>query len=350
MSYGEGAELGFCEEAESWNLLSRYLPSKVGGKPSWLDLKNIPKSSDLKCLNCGKGLAFLLQLYAPVDDSNGEPVKATCYHRTVFVFCCKECGKTFKTFRSQLPQRNEFYPPEDPEDRENWHPEIIVDKFTKVCSYCGCGSMSVCSKCKKRSYCGREHQIADWSKHKKFCQNTNGSQTKEEESRNDFLFPEFKIVIEEETLGKVEKTVKCELNRLNDLKKEGKAGIFADDPTVDAELNAIGTSEDKHFMKFKDLIKHNQDQVIRYNKAKPLWVSDKNIPSEIDIAKCQYCDGKRTFEFQVMPQLLNSLNLDPLKDPLDWGTLAIFTCENNCDEGPNYKEEFIWKQDFVSET
>jgi pre-rRNA-processing protein TSR4 len=45
-------ELGFVEEKESWKLSSAYFVSKVGGKPSWLDLKNIPKQSDLKCPNC----------------------------------------------------------------------------------------------------------------------------------------------------------------------------------------------------------------------------------------------------------------------------------------------------------
>jgi pre-rRNA-processing protein TSR4 len=32
---------------------------------------------------------------------------------------------------------------------------------------------------------------------------------------------------------------------------------------------------------------------------------------------------------------------------LDWGTLAVYTCERSCQQnGRQYMEEFIWKQDF----
>lgn len=48
-----------------------------------------------------------------------------------------------------------------------------------------------------------------------------------------------------------------------------------------------------------------------------------------------------------MPQMLNYLKLDKVGEQgVDWGTLLVYVCENNCDEGPSYKSEFIWKQDF----
>jgi len=48
-----------------------------------------------------------------------------------------------------------------------------------------------------------------------------------------------------------------------------------------------------------------------------------------------------------MPQLLNYLGVDSVDDSLDWGTIAIYTCTKNCDEGPAYHQEFAWKQDFT---
>jgi pre-rRNA-processing protein TSR4 len=33
---------------------------------------------------------------------------------------------------------------------------------------------------------------------------------------------------------------------------------------------------------------------------------------------------------------------------LDWGTLAIYTCQDSCDSGTAYKKEFLWKQDVLS--
>lgn len=50
--------------------------------------------------------------------------------------------------------------------------------------------------------------------------------------------------------------------------------------------------------------------------------------------------------FQILPQLLNELKVDSTGDSIDWGTLAVYTCSKNCDEGPTYKAEFLWKQDF----
>jgi hypothetical protein len=33
---------------EAWELSSRHFPSKVGGRPAWLDLSNLPASSVIK--------------------------------------------------------------------------------------------------------------------------------------------------------------------------------------------------------------------------------------------------------------------------------------------------------------
>ena len=48
-----------------------------------------------------------------------------------------------------------------------------------------------------------------------------------------------------------------------------------------------------------------------------------------------------------MSQMLNYLHLDSVSDRgVDWGTLAVYVCEDNCDLGKPYKKEWIWKQDF----
>lgn len=45
-----------------------------------------------------------------------------------------------------------------------------------------------------------------------------------------------------------------------------------------------------------------------------------------------------------MPQLLNSL-----KNPdLDWGVIAIYTCEKSCNTNGEYADEFALKQDIVN--
>lgn len=69
--------------------------------------------------------------------------------------------------------------------------------------------------------------------------------------------------------------------------------------------------------------------------------------SFIDIPSCK-CGHPRKFEFQIMPQLLNFLNLDPQISDLDWGTVVVFSCSESCpcEQGEcAYVEEFAWKQD-----
>lgn len=102
---------------EPFRLTSRFFPSKVGGKPAWLDLKNIPEANELTCLKCDIPLVFLCQLYAPIDESDFH---GTCFHRTLFVFYCNECkdDRTFVVFRSQLCKNNDYYSdaPAEPSD------------------------------------------------------------------------------------------------------------------------------------------------------------------------------------------------------------------------------------------
>lgn len=77
------AELGFVEEAPAWRLRSDHFPSKVGGRPAWLGAAGLPGPEELACALCGRPLAFLLQLYAPLPD------RADAFHRGLFLFCCR---------------------------------------------------------------------------------------------------------------------------------------------------------------------------------------------------------------------------------------------------------------------
>ena len=104
-------ELGFVEKVSDPELLtSPFFPSKVGGKPAWLDVRNLPAPDSLACRVCSKPPVLLLQIYAPI------PERSCTFHRSLFVFMCKDpsChqhqgSKAFRVLRCQLPRENDFY-------------------------------------------------------------------------------------------------------------------------------------------------------------------------------------------------------------------------------------------------
>ena len=55
-------DLGFLEPCEEWLLANKFFRSKVGGKPAWLELENLPAVKDLLCGECGEPCVFLCQV------------------------------------------------------------------------------------------------------------------------------------------------------------------------------------------------------------------------------------------------------------------------------------------------
>ncbi|XP_034381610.1 programmed cell death protein 2 [Cyclopterus lumpus] len=338
-------DLGFLEEAEPWRLLSPQFPSKVGGKPAWLSQTGLPTVPELECDICRLPLAFLLQVYAPISGQDRS------FHRTLFVFCCKtrECytcndSRCVKVFSCQLPRRNEFYPYDPPEDKPSSDCEpdqsVLPVSGIKLCWVCGCPGNKACSRCHTVSYCGKHHQTLHWKHtHKRECCTQEASIV----TTSTFLFPESELVTEleekEDTKKDVEEKGSEECPSLADTLAE-----------TDLEDMAMHETEDnKVFQRFKKRIAPEPHQVVRYSRGgSPLWVSFQQIPCDQDIPACT-CGAKRTFEFQVMPQLLNSLCVDSTAASIDWGTLAVYTCSASCNHDDQYRPEFIWKQDFSSD-
>lgn len=327
-------DLGFAETCESWELESRLFPSKLGGKPAWLDLKNLPKPEDLQCGVCKGQLLFLCQIYAPYEDDDDN------FHRTVYVFVCKEgnccranSAENLKVFRSNLRRENEFYPSVAPKDGPD--PMFSLPNWLTLCNLCGCFGEKHCSKCKTAVYCCREHQILDWKERHKHncCSDVNV------EGNSNYLFAEFIIALDTEE--KQERVI-CEEEEMEAFKKleaEGKTGTLKE--LSDKEIEAHADIKiDKAFSHFKKQISTNPDQIIRYDRGgKPLLIAKHPKPEEIP--PCQYCGGDRQFEFQIMPQMLSVLK----ETKLDWGVLLVYTCKNSCSSSRGYKGEFIFKQD-----
>jgi len=342
---GQNVDLGFFngdypgwqleKTFEDFELESRHFPSKVGGKPAWLDLTNIPKSGTVKCQKCGDPLRFLLQVYSPDEAVN------TAFHRTIFLFLCPnnscwdDSVPPVLVLRSQLARNNPFYPASPPEERPDWRPDIRPDAFTRLCPVCGGRADKSCSRCGGGvAYCGQAHQKLDWrAGHKKWC----APGAKYGGPHALVGFREGLLEIEEEPREEAEAAgtaMDVDLSRLVD----GGGQIVAAEDTKDLPAEEwedveSGQPEDKASEKFNKRIRRAPQQIIRYDRrGAPLLVTFTTPLSAPP--PCPACGAQRTFEFQVMPQLLSLLGLgsDPLAEGgVDWGSIYVFTCDRSCE-------------------
>ncbi|TPX69260.1 hypothetical protein SpCBS45565_g02530 [Spizellomyces sp. 'palustris'] len=327
-------QLGFAEVPEErlTYSLDDY-PNKIGGKPFWLNPSKYLSCADVLCSVCNKVMVLLVQFYTPED----EPPEA--YHRVIYLFCCRDgkCHKTdwkgcFKVYRSQLGEWNPYYNPGD---------GMQVDSFqASQCTVCGLEAPKTCSKCKKVHYCCREHQLVDWTGgHKAICGTDKNSTTS-----TTHLFPEFELVSEDEPEAEPVTTPIPTLP------------LPTPDTTSEQhqeEYEETSVDVDKPFLKFQKRISRSPSQVIRYARVSysldptPLYVASTLPPP---IPPCPYCNQPRTFEFQLMPQMLNVLDINHYEEhALDWGTVIVYSCAGNCWGEEVFREEVVWRQMFSEE-
>jgi len=333
-------DLGFVEnDFESWETESRHFPSKVGGRPAWLDLKHLPSSQMMTCPQCEKPRAFLLQVYAP--DNN----QTRAFHRTIYIFICKneKCWNSesppILVLRSQLGRDNPFYPPDPPQDSPSWRTDIVAQ--VPLCHVCGSRGNMTCSRCRRVSYCGQYCQKLDWKAgHKKQCQAGGG---KCPPTLASWCLNEGLLEMEEEP----ERDDDFGGDRIQELVDEAtKTGGSVNVDEDEWEAIERDQKEDKIMEKFKKRVRRCPDQVIRYDRrGLPLLCSSTPLPPA---PPCNLCQGSRSFEFQVMPQLLSEMNLgsDSYEGGLDWGSIHVFTCDQSCHVEEGYVQEHFILQQF----
>ncbi len=208
----------------------------------------------LQCTNCQKQLKFLLQLYCPISDNDKfyhrlESV-ADVFHRVLYVFLCTNSAclpvgsRALKVYRSQLARKNDFFsqsppPALDTGDNEkdmkaadehllSFYKGLYEKNLLASCVICGLACTKKCARCKFTSYCCQSHQVFDWQKqnHKAVCEgyehwslvendvdellklciekeNMPGELSDLNQGLNEFVFPEYEILIEPEVIAPV---------------------------------------------------------------------------------------------------------------------------------------------------
>ena len=325
-------QLGFSVEFEDDDhrmMAGHHLPSwsdwdggQLGGRPTWLNPKYIPKSS-LTCECCNDPLVFICQLYCPLENE----ITPNAFHRSFYVFACpnssKNCSKkttgTIRVLRTQLPRDNPYYPNDEEDDDECWAMHIPESWDVHLCKVCGQRGHGKCPV-QGEYFCGRHHQ----KEYKKYVFNKKTESSDKTESFMPSVLTASEMVVEEEP------------SDVNDKKSEEKAGqsMFENDDSDDEldgnleqddlnEMTGAGpetVTKDADTMKFYDKINsipNVNTQCLRYlrwpdieqslQSDSPLWIrSDYKLDDE-NIPACGRCGAERRFEFQLMPQMLHYL-------------------------------------------
>jgi pre-rRNA-processing protein TSR4 len=294
---------------------------QLGGKPSWLNPRDIPKTP-LQCLLCHQGLRFLCQLYAPADY-----ISCHAFHRSFYIFACPDCPDpegTVRVLRTQLEEQNEFYPPCNDDNQQFTSEGSVINPWIKhlpefhqiqLCQVCGQRGSGHCP-IQGLDFCGRAHQ----KEYKKYSTNQDSN------TQSPFFLPSVytisELVVEEEPNPK-------------DGQEEERDALVLDhdDPDLDLEQDDLDDAagktrkQDPVTTDFMTRVARAQDQCLRYypqwggrnpqttqtggvdemdeNHDPLLWIVSQPIPTFIP--DCSYCGSKRMCEFQLMPQMLYHL-------------------------------------------
>ena len=313
--------LGFVEPIRSpTSLLRHRFPSKVGGRPAWLDPVHIPTSA-LLCPTTQHTLQFLLQLYAPLEDA------PHAFHRTVYVFISPRGAQLHQpghvvALRTQLPRANSLYPPHPP--TEPLPPPLTAELHDAALR---------CDPWQAVHY--EQHPPGE----------RGGAPAMPAPTKVVTLLPERMLDVREEILEDEEQEGHVDDNDHamveDDVEDEDGVSAAAMD-SVEANLSP----EQRHFAEFATRVAPDPDQVVRYcfqRGAGPL-TPHLHPPPPLSIPPCSSCQGPRRFEFQVMPQLISVLGMDATDpDAPDFGTVAVYSCEASCSVD-GYVQEWVWVQ------
>lgn len=367
LGFGCGLELH-----DLYRLRSVFLPlGKIGGKPSWLNPKFLPKAADLECGVCQKAMCFLIQIYATEDS---DPPHA--FHRTIFVFICRNplCSKkndasNMAVFRCCLPRVNPFYSfagPLDPDLDGDVLDLHLSDDAPNLCGICGCYASKKCGRCETAWYCCRDHQALDWTTvHKDVCGRNHVSRIMSSNPPNKFLFKEYGIEMDQEYVapnffesdddedndqnGHSSKITDIEKKNMEEYQSYLAKRKKEDEnfETDDIEAAVSDQQSDLRFERFRRILNLNNEQILRYQRSgAPLWATDR-APLLSEPPPCEKCGAGRCFEFQLMPHLLTLIEVDQLGNSIDWASVYVYTCSRTCKiESNGYTKEFIFKQDF----
>jgi len=375
-----------------------YQTSKIGGLPDWCSQ---PKtgSSKLTCPLCSSNLVLVTQIYAPLDNS--------VYHRCLYVFCCVQpaCwnqSKSWKCVRSQIKEISTestttttttqlFSATDWCEEADDWGEDSNDNNGNvSVCLTPPSVSLSTPSPdspppqgavggATKRL---RNLNLGDANANSGGQDNVDheegvlgvgegvSAQVEKDDELTGFVSVDLPQVdvshvpglfhgsnnasIPSEGLiitpiyiwvGEEQLDLKPTQHELN-LSKQYQNEVFDDEKGGgggDSYEKTLPRHGDEYSYKFISTLQRNPGQVLRYasssNESPLLFQSlDKN-----EISKCKHCGGKLRFELQLLPTLVNFIQVEGIRDNVvEFGTVIVYTCTESCwSDTHHYTEELV---------
>ena len=354
-----------------------HFPSKVGGLPVWLLPERLPPAEAMRCRRCNRALRFLMQLYCP------RPEHEQAYHRSVMLFCCGgEClshpTDGWRALRCNLPADVPWYV-EQPDG--SW---VAHGREGLAAADAGEGAPQRAAPTPPLPELLISVDLeGDWKA-------IVGAADEEAKAHATALLSAYEAVegtqwADAGSAASAEPPDRPQSARAAP-RGSGAAGEGAEEEELlddddEEEGGGGGGGDGGGFFGFQRRSSAHPEQALRYNRspsAHPLWAGRRGRPPSGAPPPCGRCGAPRTFEFQLMPQLICAIegastgaggdevqqaaaapdltDASPRHPPtapsnpdaLDWGVVAVYTCSASCaaEEGAAcaYSDEYCWHQ------
>ncbi|CAO3586806.1 unnamed protein product [Absidia cylindrospora] len=149
--------------------------------------------------------------------------------------------------------------------------------------------------------------------------------------------------------------------------EDGEGGTWASEQY---EKQQLPRGVDKQFKKFMDRVKCEPSQCIRYEWSGSPLLYHQELEGKRQGGPCSACGGPRVYEMQLMPNVLSTLptseyatnqqqqskatssgtaasKLDSLNIGMEFGTVLIYVCKNDCHPGDTHDATFVLESAIV---
>ncbi|KAK3720557.1 hypothetical protein LTR37_003606 [Vermiconidia calcicola] len=367
--------------------------SQLGGLPTWLDAKTTAPGQLSKCKVCNGALSLLLQL-------NGDlPDRFPSHERRLYVLDCrrKPCRRKNGAIRAFRAVRASATPPavEEPSGKSTTAADtkppanigaslfgaksptpaqanpFASSTFSTPNSNPFSSGQSASAQAMSSA---QTAQVADLAE--TFAQKARISPPSqppppvvtappEPWSEDPNPYPSYHVDADKEYLDPT--------SQLEDVPRNARVETNGESSSAADDKALFESAMDKTFQRFADRLEQNPEQVLRYEFAgQPLLYSKGDAVGKLlssdsqskvqtassrngiaasslsKVPRCASCGAARLFELQLTPHAITELEVeDTSVDGMDWGTVIVAVCKEDCQEKGKAVNEIGYVEEWV---